>query len=1209
MVYKQDFDILNSRIEGTNLIEASAGTGKTYTIAGLFIRLVIEMNLSVNEILVVTFTEAATEELKDRIRVRLRQAIKAFAEGHSKDTFLNRLQQRNKNPQDALRTLKEALRAFDQASIFTIHGFCRRMLRENAFESGSLFDTELITDQENLKREIVDDFWRKYFYKASLLFVNYAIKHKINPDSLFSLIDGKVGRPYLKVIPQVEIPDTYRQENEFKEAFDEAGKAWPSARAEVEVILSTDEGLNRNKYRKTSIPGWIKSMDRFISSRGHSTISFNAFKKFTSNELKGSIKKNHTPPSHTFFEVCETLKQRQEELEKVFDQSLLGLKARLFRYVEDELVRRKEEKNILFYDDLLLKLHSALSEEGGDDLARIIKMKFKAALIDEFQDTDPVQYSIFQKIFGTEDRLLFLIGDPKQAIYSFRGADIFAYMGAAGDVEHQHTLRENWRTAPDLIAAINAIFTKKDHPFVYDKIPFQPTVPAEKTDHGCIRLNGKSEPPMQLWVLNAGEITGTKKAVKKPQARELISDAVAAEISRLLCLGRKDQATIGERPLTEGDIAVLVRTNAEANEIQKTLSSLNILSVLYATGNLFDSHEAMEMERLLFGIADPTNERQVKTALTTNIMGISGEELDRLTEDETGWEKMLAKFSVYHTLWNERGFFRMFRYFLLQEKTLFHLMSFPDGERRNTNLLHLTELLHQVSIEKKLSVEGLLKWFSEQRSGTGPILEKHPLRLESDEIAVKIVTIHKSKGLEYPVVFCPFAWGGSKIKESEDSFMFHDETDNMKLFLDLGSKERNKNRISAEKELLAENLRLLYVALTRAKNRCYMVWGRFNEAETSAPAYLFHKPESWDHENIVSATGQRFKDLSDEDVLTELRTISNKAGGTIQLSEPPVGAKIKYSPLPEKKIKLSCRKFSGDIDRQWHVSSFSSLTSNLPHSDEMADFDIITPQFDYNQNDSESMAPQEPFLDIFSFPKGAKAGIFIHDLLEHLNFAEKESDVMKNLIADKLRQYGFESQWLDAIYNMVMKVLSVSLDPVSNRLKLSSIRNDDRLDELEFYFPLKTIAPEKIKWIFNQKGFKNIVPIETIGRLHFSPTRGFMKGFIDLVFQWHDRFYLLDWKSNFLGDRIEDYTQKFLEPAMKKELYVLQYHIYTLALDQYLNLRLPDYSYEKHFGGVFYVFLRGVDPEKGPEYGIYRDLPSTELIEVLREELIPSQVG
>ena len=1205
MIDKQDFNILNSRLEGANLIEASAGTGKTYTIAGLFLRLVIEMNLSVNEILVVTFTEAATEELKGRIRTKLRQAVEAFSDGHSKDSFLNGLQQRNENPQIALRALREALRTFDQASIFTIHGFCRRMLHENAFESGSLFDTDLVTDQENLKGEIVDDFWRKHFYKASPLFVNYAIEQKFNPGSLFSLIGGRVGQPYLKIIPQVEIPNTSRQENEFKEAFDEVCKAWSLARAEVEIILTTDEGLNRNKYRKTSIPFWIQNMGRYVTSHGHSPSLFNGFEKFTSSELKGSVKKNYTPPFHTFFELCETLRQKQEELENVFDQFLLGLKAQLFSYMEDELIRRKGEKNILFFDDLLLKLHRALNEKGGDDLARVIRMKFKAALIDEFQDTDPIQYSIFQKIFGTEDRLLFLIGDPKQAIYSFRGADVFAYMAASGDVKSQHTLRENWRSDPDLITAINSIFAKADRPFVYDKISFQPTAPATGKDHDSIRLNGKSEPPMQLWFLDVGEVTETGKAIGKARARELISESVAGEISRLLDLGRKNQAILGKRPLMEGDIAVLVRTNAEAHLIQKALSGLNILSVLYATGNLFDSHEALEMERLLFGIADPANERRIKVALTTDIMGVSGDELDRLMEDETGWEKSLAKFRMYHNLWNESGFFRMFRYILLQEKALPRLMSFPDGERRNTNLLHLTELIHQTSIEKKLSMEGLLKWLSEQRNGTGPMLEEHPLRLESDENAVKIVTIHKSKGLEYPVVFCPFLWGGSMIKRSKDTFMFHDEADNMRLTLDLGSKEKDKNRVFAEKELLAENLRLLYVALTRAKNRCYMVWGRFNEAETSAPAYLFHKPESLDPGNIVSATGQRFKGLKDEDVFTELKTTIDRAGGTIQLSEMPVGTETKHFPLPGEKINLSCRKFSGDIDRQWHVSSFSSLTSNLPHSEEMADRDIISPQYDYDQNDFEKLVAKEPPTGIFSFPKGAKAGVFIHDLLEHLDFAEKNPDVMKSLVADKLKQYSFESQWLDTIYDMIKKILSASLDPVLKGLKLSSIQNNDRLNELEFYFPLKTISPEKIKWIFHQKGFKNITPAETIGRLKFFPTKGFMKGFMDLVFQWHDRFYLVDWKSNFLGDRIEDYGQESLELAMKKEFYVLQYHIYTLALDQYLNLRLPNYSYKKHFGGVFYIFLRGVDPKSGPDYGIYRDLPSPELIAALRKELIP----
>ncbi|GAI44980.1 unnamed protein product, partial [marine sediment metagenome] len=259
------------------------------------------------------------------------------------------------------------------------------------------------------------------------------------------------------------------------------------------------------------------------------------------------------------------------------------------------------------------------------------------------------------------------------------------------------------------------------------------------------------------WFLDAGKIGEPGKAVTKTTAREWIPRAVAGEIARLIDLGRNNRALIGNRPLKESDIAVLVRRNDEARLMQEVLATLHIPSVLFSTGNLFDSHEALEMERVLAGIADPGNQGLLKASLTTDMMGVRGEELSLLIEDESGWETWLVKFKNYHELWNRRGLMSMFRELLLKEKVLARLMGFPDGERRNTNLLHLLEALHGISIEKKLNMARLLKWLSEQREESSPTVEEHQLRLESDENAVKLATIHKCKGLEYPIVFCPFA--------------------------------------------------------------------------------------------------------------------------------------------------------------------------------------------------------------------------------------------------------------------------------------------------------------------------------------------------------------------------------------------------------------------------------------------------------------------
>ena len=650
--------------------------------------------------------------------------------------------------------------------------------------------------------------------------------------------------------------------------------------------------------------------------------------------------------------------------------------------------------------------------------------------------------------------------------------------------------------------------------------------------------------------------------------------------------------------------------------MQEFLRDLRIPSVLYSADNLFYSHEAMEVERVLRAFSDPNNENLLRAALATDMMGLRGEDLDILLKDETGWEKWLLAFREYHNLWKDRGFIFMFRRFLSREGVLPRLISFFDGERRATNILHLAEILHRISLEKNFTMPGFLKWLSEQKDENTPGSEEHQLRLESDEKAVRLATIHKSKGLEYPVVFCPFTWSDSRIKNSKKSFLFHDESDNMRLTLDLGSEAMDQNRVFAEKELLAENLRLLYVALTRAKSRCYLAWGRFNEAGTSAPAYLFHQPESGGKDSdIVSAVSERFKSLDDDSALAELKTLPDASSGAIRLSPMPMEAGEEYLSLSGEKAVLACKEFSGEIDRRHYISSFSSLISGRFPGAELADRDRVGRlDFPDRRQFPEADLKEMP-SDIFCFPRGTKAGTFFHDIFEHLDFNREDAAQTKKLVADKLQEYGFELTWQESLTSMIRKVLSAPLNSENNDFTLSCIRDQERLNELEFYFPLNSISKEKLKSIFEKYVTPELSPDfpEHIDRLNFAPLKGFMKGFIDLVFRFQDRFYLVDWKSNFLGSRVEDYSREALSMTMEKEFYFLQYHIYAVALNQYLKARMPEYNYETHFGGVYYIFLRGVDPKKGNNFGIYRDRPSGSLINELSENLVvekfPFQTG
>jgi len=1192
MTEMKTFSLSDIPLAGTALIEASAGTGKTYTITGLFLRLILEQRFSVNEILVVTFTEAATQELKERIRRRLREAIAVFSGSGGDDKFLTELAMRHHDSDSAVEALREALRSFDEAAIFTIHGFCRRMLSENAFESGSLFDTELVEDESDIVDGVIDDFWRIHFYTASPLFIRYAVSQGMIRRKLTALVRGILSHRDVKIVPQVENPITEPQEHAYRNAFDDLRESWRAGRDEVSRILSEDKGLNRNRYRTANIPGWIRAMDAVIEGDGGDPVLFKEFERFTGAVIGQSVKKGFDPPTHSFFDECDRFMEVREHLVGAYDQRILWLKAELCRFVISELDSRKQGRNVRSFDDLLTGLRNALDGEHGPLLSQTIRRKFRAALIDEFQDTDPIQYDIFRRVFGTGNELLFLIGDPKQAIYSFRGADVFTYMKAAREVEERYTLEGNWRSTPTLIKAVNTLFGLRDRPFVYDAIGFHRAVPAEGSagsGEGCREEKGY---PLQVWYISATEYTGSAGTVTKGAAYETIPGAVGGEILRLLGRGDGPGCEIEGRRLREQDIAVIVRTNREARLMQEGLSRLAIPTVLFSMDNLFESHEALEMQRIFAAVAEPGDETLLRSALLTDVFGMTGEDLQQLRNDEAAWAERMLAFRDYHDLWQRQGVMAMVRSMMEREAAMPRLMEYRDGERRNTNLLHLSEVLHHASEIRGLTMAGLVAWLSEQRNRDLSGLKEYELRLESDENAVTIVTIHKSKGLEYPVVFFPFTWHGASRRDTGEPFSFHETDGGDTVTIDIGSPDREENRRRAEREGLAENLRLLYVALTRAKHRCYVVWGTVKGGETSAPAYLL----SGDSETQIPET-----DDSIENGSAALKMLEARSGGSIEISPLPEAVRTSYRISSEEERPLTCRTFTGHIDDRWRIASFSSLVAAQPVTAELAEDDRVS-LFDYHDRIGETdEAGREDVTDIFSFPKGTKAGTFLHEVLENIDFTTADAETTRQIVEEKLIKYAFDIRWCDVVGDVVSQVRSVPMTTADGRMTLSEISRDDRLNELEFYFPLGEITPEKLRRIFAQ--YAETIPQadfpERIGRLRFSPASGFMRGFIDMVFRHGNRYYLVDWKSNYLGSGIEDYHTDALSVPMREHYYTFQSYIYTVALHRYLQARLPGYDYDRNFGGLYYLFLRGVDAARGEKYGVYRDRPMKELVDDL----------
>ncbi|MGB8427863.1 MAG: exodeoxyribonuclease V subunit beta [Desulfobacterales bacterium] len=1197
------FDPNTAPLSGTTLIEASAGTGKTYTIAGLFVRLVLEHDLAVDQILVVTYTTAATEELKTRIRSKLIQTRQALARGHSEDPFIGGLIAASLDPGAAAARLDGVLVDFDRAAIVTIHGFCQRLLHEHAFETGTVYDAELMTDPTIYTREAAEDFWRRNIYDAVPELAGFLLTEKKagGPEVFRRLIDT-AGIADLEVVPELAEPPLTHLD-EYRRLWRRLVAKWPGARAPV-VELLADPALNATIYgslksdrqasglrpRDIKIAALTAAMDRLCAADAEGFPLFGGFEKFSRTGLLRATKKTCSTPEHPFFDLCDRLHAVHAALTAEMERYFLYLKGAFLRDARVALAAKKKRHNRLFYEDLLLNVRAALQAQrpGGDELIRSVRRRFKAALVDEFQDTDAVQYEIFSRLFGRPPAILFLIGDPKQSIYGFRGADIFSYMAAAEQAATRCTLSENWRSGPGMIAAVNTLFSRVPRPFVYEEIGFA----AARAGAGRQLAPAGAEPALTLWYLASRQA----KAVAKSAATHQIAAAVGDEIARL--------TTTGAVPLPPADIAVLVRTNRQARQVKESLARRRIPSVLYGAGNIFETPEAAEILQVLTGVLDHGREDRFRAALATDLLGVAAAEIDPAAASEDHLEDRRMCFREYAHEWGRYGFMRMLRWLMVREGVRPRLLAYPDGDRRLTNLLHLAEILHQQSVREQTGRAGLLKWLTDQLDPETPRSDDHQLRLESDARAVRIVTTHRSKGLEYPVVFCPFGWEGSEIIATRD-IMCHEKGPPRRRVLDLGSEQFARRRRLAEQELLAENLRLLYVALTRAKSRCYLVWGHIKTAETSALAYLLHRPPH-DGDDIVTLLKTHLAGLSDEDRRADLGRLAAASGGSILVRDIPGEPAAAASAPIYAAAPRACRDFNGALAGDWRISSYSSLVAHRSQDAESPDRDAGWPRPPVGDAAYDAADPSAKSCTIFTFPTGARAGIFFHELFERIDFTETDSESLEAFIGARLSAHGFDTAWTATVRQTIDRVLSVALAPGIPGLVLKAIGPAQRRNEMEFYLPVKPVGPRRLRDIFTAHpaaGIPARFPAE-LEKLSFAPSRGFMKGYIDMTFCHEGRYYLIDWKSNHLGHRVADYDAQHLETAMNDDCYILQYCLYTVAFNRYLRLRDPAYRYESHFGGVFYIFIRGIDPDRGPVYGIYHDRPDADLIAALDRALV-----
>ncbi|MBD8872871.1 exodeoxyribonuclease V subunit beta [Rhodanobacter sp. DHB23] len=1180
----QALDPLRLPLAGTQLIEASAGTGKTWTIAALYLRLVLGHGggapLLPAQILVMTFTKAATAELRERIRTRLAEAAEAFRGKRTPDDFLTTLiadypdaGQRAR----AARQLELAAQWMDEAAVFTIHGWCQRMLGQHAFASGEASASDEVTDDAELLAEAVRDYWRGHVFTLGRAAAAVFLGAWKTPADL-----QKVLAPLLPHADHLQLggqplPAPHEPKDlldapagALHEAEAAARQTWLAAVDAIEAMLLTaseTKVLKGNLVVPKNLPGHLATMRAWAQGN---ELDDDTLARFTQPRLIECTAKDRQAPSHPAFAALEHLQAcRAETL--ALPPLLLAHAAPWVAQHMDEARRRLAQ---LGYDDMLKRLDAALHGAAGDALARLIATQYPVALVDEFQDTDPLQWRILQRCYvDVEGKALLLIGDPKQAIYGFRGADIHTYLAARGQASEPHwTLGTNHRSTAALVEAINRVFLFADRyddgAFGFGKaLPF--IAVGAKGRKEQLQLDGETLPAMPMAVQTSASTLGSgawRKTMAEHAAAQLVAWLGAAQQGRCGFADGHGQLT----PLQPGDIAILVRDRHDAAAMRMALHARGLAHV-YLSDNqsVYASAEAAELLAWLAACAQPGNDRAMRAALATPSMGQSLAELERLNTDEAHWETCGEHFRQLHALWQRHGVLAMLHELLHRFGVPARLLVRVDGERALTNLLHLAELLQQAA--SGLDGEhALIRHLAAQIANPagGEAAEEQIVRLESEAALIKIVTIHKSKGLEYPVVLLPFVCG---FRETSDKkpLLWHDARGvaHFDLRPDIEAWEQ------AEVERRQEDLRLLYVALTRARHLCWLGvaclkngGGKASELHKSAFGY-------------VLAGGQSIEPA-------ELRArVDELAQGqpAIHVANLPEQADTQhYRPQGNAIQPRDARRCTLPPYAPWWIASYSALAhsddaSTPRHAPETADQSTLTENVAAANAEAGGMDAH----GIHAFPRGANAGTFLHDLLESCadeGFARAAapSAGLRDTIARRCQARGWQL-WIKPLTEWLPALLRTPLPlPDGDAMALAALTDTTRYRaELEFWFEANHVDAAALDRLVSAH------TLDGAARPALPPNRvnGMLKGFIDLVFEHAGRWYVADYKSNWLGAHAGAYTDTAMRDSVLQSRYDLQYAIYTLALHRQLKARLPGYEYERDMGGVLYLYLRGVDGE------------------------------
>ncbi len=1190
----EPFDWRTMPLEGRALIEASAGTGKTWSIGMLYLRLLLETGLGVERILVTTFTVAAAQELRERLRRRLAEAehwlqcprdvfereaaavpLAAWLAAHRADDDCTAL---------ALRRVRLARADIDRAPIATIHALCQRIGRDYPLESGARFGDERLVADEDLRCECVEDFWRNRYLVAGVdVDADEEALFRAGPQGLLRDI-GTIAASGDRWDEPDGLADLRRRQ---------AALLVPAKVDRLRTLASWRElygpGKSALSKRLAAIADLLTGDDPWADVAQKLDGTFDPESIDDQQSDSAPLRLRDDPLIRELQALRDVLKLHATFVRgRVLAQAAAACR--------EGVPQRATRRGVATFAMLIDRIHARLAEPvAGAILADRLFDAFPVALVDEFQDTDTLQYAIFDRIYrdaaGATRGTLVMIGDPKQAIYGFRGGDIGAYLQASRQVRRRWSLATNQRSASALVAALNGFYGGHGG-FGNAGIDYQTVQAAGRADRTPYRIGADvaSEP----LVLHLFRDDWRDAAGKQVNGVSLLHERALDDCANDIAARLADAAqTIGGRPLVPGDIAVLVPTNKDVVALRRRLRERNVPCAGGGRGSVFDSEAADDIELLLHAVLNAEDERAVRGALTTRLLGADLAAIRRWLDEPVSFERELERFVEWRALARSRGVLALLGAVLASRAGA--LLAGAEGERMLTDLRHLGELL-AAEEPRQQGLEGLSAWYATiRREGSDDdtvATDARRLRIESDAGRVQLATIHASKGLEFPIVYLPLAWRVQDISGARMPKVLRYRDDDGRLRIDIGSCAFVANRDRHFSDGLDERLRLFYVAMTRAVHALHVYWvdrGCMPADGIVDAATAWKVPAI----NVVLAAAMRRLRIGfAADAESAVRALGGKLPGVsvvgafdgepVRLPASARGASAGSVQAPAPAVRAF----------EWQHSFTSiarGIAAGLPDDGGAAD--------ESGADDAAATlaAIDDPRILALQAWRGPRFGDAIHALFEFAPVGAPwplwRDRIAKTLDAHGLRAATDEGDPCARVGELIDRCRSADLGGV----RLDAI--DARVAEFEFLFPVGDVPVSRLRALCVRHGCADVVPA-TLDRMHLN---GMLGGFIDLVFASDGRYHVLDYKTNWLGTGLDAYAGAGLDAAMAAHHYPLQALIYTVALHRHLRQRLRGYDPRSHLGDSWYLFVRAVG--LAPDSGVWRRRWPSDLIEALDDAL------